>query len=255
MSEAVGTVRALWRFPVKSMRGEQIETAALTEAGFLGDRAYALIESDTGKVMTGKTPRVGPKLFGCRAAFVETPGLGDAPPPVCITFPNGTSVRSDDPDLHATLSGYLGRSVTLERAGPSPQGVVAPFFDLFPVSVLTSSTLDRLSELRPGSRFDVRRFRMNVIVSTGKTGFVENGWTGHGLRLGDSARLDVVMPDPRCVMTTLAQEGLPKDPEVLRTLARENRLEVAGGRYPCAGVYAAVSSAGTVRNGDFVALT
>ncbi len=250
MSEAVGTVRALWRFPVKSMRGEKVETADLTEAGFVGDRAHALIDAETRSVLTGKTPRVGPKLFGCRAAFVETPGLRDALPPVCITLPDGTSVRSDDPYVHAVLTRHLGRPVYLERAVPPDF-----FFDLFAVSVLTTSTLDRLSELRPGSRFDERRFRMNVIVDTGDRGFVENGWPGHGLRLGDSAGLSVVMPDPRCVMTTLAQDGLPKDPEVLRTLARENRLEVAGGRYPCAGVYAAVTSAGTVRTGDAVALT
>ena len=293
MSEAVGTVKTLWRFPVKSMRGEKVDIADLSGSGFTGDRAYALIDTATGKVMSGKTPRLGPKLLGCRAAFVETPGPGD-PPPVRVTFPDGTSVRSDDPDVHAILSGFLGRPVTLERAAPpdftidmyypdmddlDPEGhrdtvtelklgsaffadaglpspvPVGAFFDLFPVSVLTTSTLGRLNELRPESRFDERRFRMNVIVDTLETGFVENGWTGHRLRLGDGAQLDVVIPDPRCVMTTLAQDELPKDPAVLRTLARENRLELAGGRYPCAGVYAVVASGGTIRNGDVVALT
>lgn len=293
MSEAVGAVKALWRFPVKSMRGEKVETADLTDAGFTGDRAYALIETETGKVMSGKTPRLGPRLFGCRAAFVEALTQGDAPPPVCITFPDGTSVRSNDPDVHTVLSAFMERPVTLERAAPpdftidmyhpdiddlDPEGhrdtvtelklgsaffadaglpspvPVGAFFDLFPVSVLTTSTLDRLNELRPGGRFDERRFRMNVVVDTPEAGLVENGWTGHALGLGDAARLRVVIPDPRCVMTTLAQDELPKDPEVLRTLARENRLDVAGGRYPCAGVYAVVASGGTIRNGDVVAL-
>jgi hypothetical protein len=131
---------------------------------------------------------------------------------------------------------------------------VGAFFDLFPVSVLTTSTLDRLNELRPESRFDERRFRMNVIVSTQEAGFVENDWTGHGLFIGAGVRLGVVIPDPRCVMTTLAQDELPKDNEVLRTLARQNRLDVAGGLYPCAGVYATVESTGTVRSGDSVSL-
>ena len=203
--------------------------------------------------MTGKIPRVGPKLFGCRAAFVETPGLGDAPLAVCITFPNGTSVRSDDPDLHATLSGYLGRSVTLERA------VLHHKASSSPSSISPCVRADELHPRpaqRPPSREPFRRaaFSHERHREHRKDRVRGNGWTGHGLRLGDSARLDVVMPDPRCVMTTLAQEGLPKDPEVLRTLARENRLEVAGGRYPCAGVYAAVASAGTIRNGGFVAL-
>jgi hypothetical protein len=118
MSEAVGTVRALWRFPVKSMGGEKVETADLTEAGFIGDRAYALIETETGKVMSGKTPRVGPKLLGCLAAFVQSPVRGDAPPPVCIMLPEGTSVRSNDPDAHAIL-GTLWRSC---EASPLPAG-------------------------------------------------------------------------------------------------------------------------------------
>lgn len=253
MSEAVGAVKALWRFPVKSMRGEQVEAADLTEGGFAGDRAYALFDAETGQMMTGKTPKLGPKLFGCRAGFVEAPGRGDEPPPVWITLPDGSSVRSDAPDVHATLSGFLGRPVTLERAAP-PKFTGGAFFDLFPVSVLTTSTLDRLSELRPGSRFDERRFRMNVIVDTRETGFVENGWTGHGLRIGDAVRLGVTIPDPRCVMTTLAQDELPKDPGILRTLARENKLEVDGGLHPCAGVYAVVTSAGTIRTGDRVSL-
>jgi hypothetical protein len=90
----------------------------LTEAGFAGDRAYALVDAETGKVMSGKTPRLGPRMLGCRAAFMETPGEGDEQPPVRITLPDGTSVRSDAPDAEATLSGYLGRPVTLERAAP-----------------------------------------------------------------------------------------------------------------------------------------
>jgi MOSC domain-containing protein len=96
---------------------------------------------------------------------------------------------------------------------------------------------------------------MNVIVDTHEAGFLENGWTGHGLQVGDGVRLGVAIPDPRCVMTTLAQDELPKDSEVLRSLARHNRLDVAGGRYPCAGVYATVESTGTIRTGDGVSLT
>jgi uncharacterized protein YcbX len=294
MNEAVGAVKALWRFPVKSMRGESVEAADLTERGLVGDRAYALIATETGKVMSGKNPRLGPKLLGCRAAFVEDPGAGDEQPPVRITLPDGTSVRSDALDVDTTLSGFLGRGVKLERAAPEdftidqyhpdiedldPEGhrdtvtesklgsaffaeaglpsvvPVGAFFDLFPVSVLTTSTLDRLNELRPESRFDERRFRMNVIVATRAAGFLENGWTGRGLQIGDGVRLGVTIPDPRCVMTTLAQDELPKDTEVLRTLARQNRIDVAGGLYPCAGVYATVESAGTIREGDPVSLT
>jgi uncharacterized protein YcbX len=293
MSDAVGAIEALWRFPVKSMQGERLHEADLSERGVVGDRVYALVDAETGKVMSGKSPKLGQNLLACRAVFEEAPGLGHERPPVRITLPDGASVRSNAPDADAVLSGFLGRSVKLERTAPEdftidqyhpdienldPEGhrdtvtesklgsafftaaglpsavPVGAFFDLFPVSVMTTSTLDRLNELRPGTRFDARRFRMNVIVHTTDRGFLENEWPGRGVQIGRDVRLNVIIPDPRCVMTTLAQDELPEDAEVLRTLARENRIEVAGGLYPCAGVYAVVDSPGSIRAGDGVSL-
>jgi uncharacterized protein YcbX len=97
---------------------------------------------------------------------------------------------------------------------------------------------------------------MNVIVSTKEAGFVENDWIGRVLAIGDAVRLSVVLPDPRCVMTTLAQDELPNDTNILRTLTRHNRVQVgAAGLFPCAGVYAVVAAPGTMRTGDRVALT
>src|ERR671917_669530 len=294
-SGIVGAVAGLWRFPVMSMRGERREQTELTEHGLVGDRAYALIDADTGKVVSAKSTRLFPGLFGCRATFVEPPRSGGELPPVRIALPDGTSVTSDSSDVDRVLSAYLRRDVTLARAAPddftidqyhpdiedvdpaghrdtvveqklgsaffAEAGIPSPvpvgsFFDLFPVSVLTTSTLERLSELQPQSRFDERRFRMNVIIDSEETGFVENDWVSRQLAIGDAVRLSVALPDPRCVMTTLAQEELPKDSDVLRTLTRHNRVQVAGaGRFPCAGVYAVVVAPGTLRTGDEVALT
>ncbi len=124
------------------------------------------------------------------------------------------------------------------------------FFDLFPLSVLTSSTLERLHELAPDTRIDERRFRMNVIVATAGSGFVENSWLDHRLVIGN-VDIDVMQPDPRCVMTTLAQGDLPHDTNVLRTLARYNRIDVGDdGLFPCAGIYAVVAKPGQIRRGD-----
>ncbi len=96
---------------------------------------------------------------------------------------------------------------------------------------------------------------MNIIVDTAGSDFVENEWVGRGLQIGDDVRLAVALPDPRCVMPSLAQPGLPRDGEILRTLAQHNRIEVAGGGlYPCAGVYAISQSGGTIRVGDAVSL-
>ena len=289
MDEQVGVVARLSLFPVKSMRGEQVEGVEIGEGGVVGDRAYALVDSGTGKVLSGKTPRIGTLLLSCQAAFVGAPSAGDAMPPARITLPDGTSVRSDDADADATLSALLGLEVGLRRAAPddftidqyhpdlgdldpdgprdtvtesqlgaalfATVGIPSPvppgsFLDVFPVSVLTTSTLAQLEALQPGTSFDERRFRMNMIVDGPESGFVENGWVGRTLSIGDTARLDIAMPDPRCVMTTLAQGDLDAEAEVLRTLARHNRLEVLGGKYPCAGVYATVGAGGTVRTGD-----
>ena len=294
-SGSVGSVAGLWRFPVKSMRGERLEQAELTERGLVGDRAYALIDVETGKVASAKSVRRFPDLFGCRAAFVEPPRAGGELPPVEITLPDDTTVTSDSGDADRALSAFLGRDVRLARAAPDdftidqyhpdvedmdPAGYrdqvveqklgaaffaeaglpspvpVGAFFDLFPVSVLTTSTLERLGRLRPESRFDERRFRMNLIVDADGAGFVENEWVGRALAIGGAARVRVALPDPRCVMPTLAQDELPQDTEVLRTLVRHNRLQIGdAGRFPCAGVYAVVEAPGTMRTGDRVTLT
>jgi uncharacterized protein YcbX len=293
MNGSVGSVVGLWRFPVKSMRGERLEQAELTGHGLLGDRAYALIDLATGKVVSAKSVRSFPDLFECQAAFIEPPRAGDELPPVRVTLPDGTTVTSDSGDADRVLSAHFQRDVTLARSAPddftidqyhpdvedvdpaghrdtvvaqklgaaffADAGLPSPvaagsFLDLFPVSVLTTSTLARLSELRPQSRFDERRFRMNVIVGTADAGFVENNWIGRKLAIGDEVRLNVALPDPRCVMTTLAQGELPKDIDVLRTLVQHNRVQVAGGGlFPCAGVYAVVGAAGTLRAGDLAA--
>ena len=290
----VGAVAGLWRFPVKSMRGERLEQAELTEHGLVGDRAFALIDAETGKVVSAKSVKLFPGLLGCRAAFVEPPLAGGELPPVRIMLPDGTSVTSDSSDVTDVLSAYFQRGITLARAAPdnftidqyhpdvedvdpagyrdtvveqklgsaffAQVGLASPvpdgsFLDLFPVSVLTSSTLEQLSELQPESRFDQRRFRMNVIVETDEGGFVENDWIGHELEIGEEVRISVALPDPRCVMTTLAQEDLPRDIEVLRTLTRHNRVQVgAAGLFPCAGVYAVVAVPGTLRVGDRIVL-
>ena len=293
-AEGVGTVVGLWRFPVKSMAGEQIAEAELTERGLVGDRCYALVDVQTGKVVSAKSVKLFPDILACQARFVEPPRAGQEAPPVRIVLPDGTAVVSDATETDRVLSAHFGREVTLARTAPesftidqyhpdvegadpaghrdtvieakvgsaffADAGVASPvpvgaFFDLFPVSVLTTSTLDQLRASRPQSVIDERRFRMNVIVGTTAPGFIENGWVHHDLGIGTTARLHVAMPDPRCVMTTLAQGDLPRDTEVLRTLVKHNSLPVGdGGRFPCAGVYAVVGAGGTLRTGDVVAL-
>lgn len=290
----VGCVTGLWRFPVKSMKGERLGQAELTEQGLVGDRAYALIHRDTGKVVTAQNVRLFAGLLGCQAVFVKPPRAGHELPPVRITLPDGTTVTSDSSNVDGALSTYFGRNLTLARKAPddftidqyhpdieglhpaghrdttveqklgsavfAEAGVTSPvpvgsFLDLFPVTVLTTSTLEQLSKFQPQSRFDERRFRMNVIISVPEAGFVENDWIGRTLTIGGAVRLNVTVPDPRCVMTTLAQDDLPQDIDVLRTLTRHNRIQYADvGLFPCAGAYAVVATPGMIRTGDGVTL-
>jgi len=120
------------------------------------------------------------------------------------------------------------------------------FFDCAMIHLLTTATLDRLRELYPQGRFEVRRFRPNIVVApaSGEKTFVENDWISRTLAIGDEVRLNITGPCSRCVMTTLAQGDLPKDPGILRTAAQHNKVNV--------GVYAAVLRGGTARRGDLV---
>jgi len=274
MSNAVqggpGSVVSLWRYPVKSMMGEELNAAEVTERGLLGDRAYALVDGSDSKAATAKNPRKWPHLFDFRATFVEPTRSAAKVPPVRIVLPDGTAVTSDQGDLDRILSKALDREVTLRAARhgtvnaeeywPDMEGLdhrdtvtdftlpEGTFFDVAMVHLLTTATLDRLRELYPQGRFEVRRFRPNIVVqlASDEKGFAENSWVGHTLAIGTAVRLNIIGPCGRCVMTTLAQGDLPRDPGILRTAAQHNHVNV--------GVYAAVERVGTIRRGDPVRL-
>jgi len=269
-----GSVVALWCYPVKSMLGEELNAAEVTERGLVGDRQFALVDRSTGKIAGAKNPRKWGNFFDFRAAYVESPRTGSKLPPVRLTLPDGSVVTSEQDDFAQILSGALGREVALAEAQqsgassgataeeywPDVEGLdhrdtvtdfelpAGTFFDLAVVHLLTTATIDRLRELYPEGRFEARRFRPNIVVSTGpdQRGFVENDWIGHTVAIGDQVRLRVTGPCPRCVMTTLPQGDLPKDSGILRTAAQHNQANV--------GVYADVIAGGTTRRGDSVTL-
>ena len=287
----LGTVSALYRFPVKSMLGEQLHHVELTDRGVVGDRAYAVVDRRDGRIATGKHPRKWSRLLELAATYVEDP-TG----PVAITFPDGTVLRTDEDELDDALSAHLGRDVALvhhaaaeqviEEVWPRIDGLapadlvermsggrreggdpvsdipvssMAPpgtLFDLTTLHVLTTATLRRLAELEPDADFDVRRYRPNVLVEVDGSDFVENAWAGRTLLLGDVAEARVDLPTMRCVMTTLARDGMPADRGSLQAIARHNRVEIPGmGTWACAGVYASITAAGGVSVGDRVTLT
>ena len=268
-----GSVVALWRYPVKSMLGEELNATEVTERGLVGDRQFAVVDASTGKVAGAKNPRKWGNFFDFRAAYVEAPVRGSRLPAVRVTLPDGDVVMSEAPDVAQVLSNALGRDVVLSQATgngesaataeeywPDMEGLehrdtvteweLPPrtFFDLAVVHLLTTATLDRLRALYPAGRFEVRRFRPNIVVSTGpeQQGFVESDWIDHMLAIGEEVRLRITGPCPRCVMTTLPQSDLPRDPGILRAAAQNNKANV--------GVYADVVAGGVIRRGDRVTL-
>lgn len=135
-----------------------------------------------------------------------------------------------------------------------PVGLMAPgtFQDVAPITIMTTASLRAAASLAPASRWDPRRFRANFLIDIEGDGFVENDWVGRRLQIGEVV-LEVTAPTPRCVMTTLAQEDLAQDRDVLRTVAKANRQDVAGtGLYACLGAYASVIEGGRVARADAV---
>jgi uncharacterized protein YcbX len=255
------SVAALWRYPVKSMQGEELNATEVTGHGLLGDRRFAVVDPATGKVAGAKNPVKWPGFFQFRASYVSPPRSGAELPPVRMTLPDGTSVTSDEADMPKVLSEAFGREVAFsgttgaaraEDYQVDTEEVIdfdlppGTFFDCARVHLVTTATLDKLRELYPAGRFEPRRFRPNIIVATGPgiSGFVENDWVGRDVAIGDSVRLRVFQATGRCVMTTLPQFDLPRDRGILRTAVRHNDAAV--------GVYADVLSGGTVRRGDRV---
>jgi uncharacterized protein len=271
MQRVLGSIVSLWRYPVKSMMGEELNAAEVTTDGLLGDRAYALVDSLDGKVASAKNPQKWPTLFDFRAVLADAPRPSVKVPLARITLPEGTIVNSEQPDVHRTLSNVLKREVTLcavsdrpaataEEYWPDIEGLDhrdavtefglpgGTFFDCAFVHLLTTATLDQLRLLYPQGRFEVRRFRPNIVVETasGEKEFAENGWIGQIVGIGGAVRLSITGPCARCVMTTLAQGDLPKDAGILRTAAQRNHSNV--------GVYASVLQGGKIRRGDSVTL-
>lgn len=260
-------VAELWRYPVKSMLGQQLDELVVGPGGVRGDRRFAVVDAATGKVASAKQPRLWRSLLHARAV--------DAGGEVQITLPDGTQATATDPRIDDLLSRALGRPVRLseapfakadiDRADPDEvldQGVEAEvtapqlvlgeavpgptFLDYAPLHVITTATLEHIG--RPASRY-----RPNLVISTppGHPPFSENAWVGRSVVFADSTVAQVVLPTPRCAIPTLEHGDLPRDPGALRTLMAQNRIDVPGfGVLPAAGVYATVTRAGPIRAGD-----
>jgi uncharacterized protein len=268
-----GFVAEIWQYPVKSMGGTRLPETTIDAAGIPGDRRFALRDLGSGKILSAKQPRVATALLDLDAHLDPPAGA------VTITIDGRAYATTDRAGTEAALSEHLGRSVRLESSvaaddvyesyWPEVPDVLLSdvsidlpvamstakdsFVDLAALQMLTTTSLAALAALAPDSEIVTRRFRPSLVIDTSgadATGFVENEWRGRQARLGD-ATIMFTDPSPRCVMTTVAQGDLPRDLEVLRTLARHNRIETPGlGNFACLGVYAEVARPGRVAVGD-----
>lgn len=244
----VGEVAGLWRYPVRSLRGEQRRELEIGLDGVLGNRRYAIADPEIAELVSAaQGKRRWRSLITMSARYdgslrdIEL-GDGATPPPVVIETADGTTLRSDDADTDLRLVQILGRPARLVREGT----LKAPY-GYAPVHLLTTATLAAFTAYHPTSRFEPERFRPSILLDTGTLeGFVESGWIGRVLAVGDHLRLVVSDHCVRCVMTTLAQGDLPQDPAILQVINETNGTH--------AGIYADVTKAGTVREGDPVLL-
>src|SRR3954451_7513173 len=242
----VGTVKTLSRFPVKSMLGEHPAAVDINESGIVGDRAWGLVDVETGKVASAKHPRLWESLLRLRATYDDEPKPGTV---VRIELADGSTVSSDDDDVDQRLSAAVGRDVHLTsevpasasydeewpdiegiapsefiaatRSGRSvtgrdlsslPVGMLAPgtFQDVAPLTLMTTASLRAARALHPEGDWDDRRFRSTLLLDTAADGFAEQDWLGRRLVLG-AVEIEIVAPIPRCVMVTLPQQELPAD--------------------------------------------
>jgi MOSC domain-containing protein len=274
------TVEAVFQYPVKSMLGTRVKQADVRASGLVGDRGWALLDLRTGKIASAKQPRLWRSLLQLRAEYHCGAGRAEPAGAVTITLPDGTAVRAGQPGTDEVLSSFAGRPVALRRGRAAGAGIdravpeevlahgvgaevafewlelseQAPgdsFVDYAPVHLITTATLTAVtSAVGPALRPQV--FRPNLILATpGLSGYTENDWVGRQLAIGGEVRLEIFLPTPRCAVPTLAHGQEPGNPQVLRALARSNRVAVEGfGLQTCAGVYAKVISPGRVQAGD-----
>ncbi|HEY2636855.1 MAG TPA: MOSC domain-containing protein [Solirubrobacteraceae bacterium] len=231
MSEVVAHVKALWRYPVKSMAGEPLEAAELDWAGIPGDRRFAWVQSENPSGFPWLTIREISDLvrYVPRLLDPHRPELSR----VEVTTPEGEAVALED--LRERLAERHGAPVHLLR---SARGL----FDAFPLSVLSLGTVRSLRDVT-GVAIDARRFRPNVVVET-VTGepHEEDRWIGGTLRFGAGARVRLDERDERCVITNVDPDTAERDPRVLR--------EIAQRRAACTGVYGSIEVPGPVAVGD-----
>jgi uncharacterized protein len=232
----VGRVRALYRYLVKSTAGQSLQAADVTAQGLLHDRRWAAY-TDDGGIASGKRTRRFRPVIGLMRWTSSMEG-GEVP---VLVSPDGARYRVDDPAASEALTAAFGRKLVLR-----PESNVAHHDDS-PIHLLTTSSLAAVERLL-GATVDHRRFRANIVIDTGiEPVFIENGWTGTKLALGEDVVLGGGPGMPRCVMVDQDQAGVTAEPKTLKAISAHNGMDF--------GLQAQAGRSGTVRVGDLVTVS
>jgi uncharacterized protein len=258
----IGKVESLWRYPVKSMRGEELDEMFAGYAGVYGDRLFAFTSSASPKGFPFFTGREQRQMLRYHPRFrhpdkaarpinlPEAEGLGPGITPVYadaddlmvdVETPDAKTLAIDDPALIESLGEAVDdkHQLTLIRSQRA-------LTDCRPLSIFAVQSAKKLGD-ETGVVVDKRRFRANVYLDlTSSEGFAENEFVGRSLRIGSKVIVSVLERDPRCMMITLDPDTAEKTPAILKQVAQAH-----DGR---AGVYGAVLVEGTLRKGDPVEL-
>jgi uncharacterized protein len=235
MSEfEIGTVAALWRYPVKSMQGEALQSVELRWTGLNGDRQYAFYRAADKSRFPWLTGRTVPELVRYVARY-DNP-TDPRKSPLRVTTPDGATFEAHDEALHKRLSDAAGEAVHLLQVGRGT-------FDSGPVSVIATATEATL-DAAFGAPLGTRRFRPNIVIKSDRP---ETEWLGATLVFGDgpnAARLRLNRPIERCSFITIDPDTAAKDPRVLRMVAQDFDNQV--------GAYGATEADGMIQVGDRV---
>jgi len=256
----VGKVESLWRYPVKSMRGEELDEAFAGFSGIYGDRLFAFKSSASPKGFPYLTAREQQRLLQYRPHFrhpdkaarpinlTEAASMGAnavwADPSelmVDVETPDGRTLAIADPALMDMLRTDIDQKhqLTLMRSERA-------MTDCRPVSIFSLQSARQLAE-ETGTSMDKRRFRANVYVDLASAqGFGENEFVGRSLRIGPKAVVTILERDPRCMMITLDPDTGEKTPAILKKVAQAHD--------GMAGVYGAVMIEGLLHKGDSIEL-
>ena len=267
------SIAELWRYPVKSMGGERVESLELRTSAVVGDRRWAVRNVETGKIASAKRPRPYGQLLSWSARTQADGGL-------VVVGPDGREFAVGTWELDAALTEALGEPVqvvevekgreeTYGSEWPEIPGTVlsdvevdlpvaaltekTSFVDASAVHIIVKQSMAYLASLLDGVKLGVERFRPNIVLNAhddvGSGEFADLAWKDIDFKIGN-AELRIGDATPRCVMTTVAQPGYEQAKGVLQVLAATARKEFDYGAFACFGTNAEITAAGTLSVGD-----